>query len=201
MNPRLRQLTMRAGAAALVMGSLSCGKVVREGRSPVLLVMDSLSGAAGQSGVFAIPLLSDVLTNGGIFDDAGKATLHILLKDQGPTGAGTSPSSVNTVILNRYHVDFVRSDGRNVQGVDVPYSFDGGVTAMISSAPSDVPFELVRHQAKEESPLINMAGGGGRIFISTIANVTFYGKDIVGNDVQVTGAISVNFADFADPKS
>ena len=201
MNPRLQQLTMRAGAAALVMGSLSCGNVVREGRSPVILVMDSLTGAPGTSGAFGVPLLSDVLTNGGIFDDAGKATLHILAKDQGPTGGGTTPSSVNTVVLSRYHVEFTRSDGRNVQGVDVPYAFDGGITATVTSSPISVAFELVRHQAKEESPLISMAGGGGRIFISTIANVTFYGKDIVGNDVQAAGTISVNFADFADPKS
>jgi hypothetical protein len=35
--------------------------------------------------------------------------------------------------------------------------------------------------------------------ISTIADVTFYGKDETGTDVSVTGSISVNFADWADP--
>jgi len=35
--------------------------------------------------------------------------------------------------------------------------------------------------------------------ISTIAHVTFYGKDQNGNEVSVTGSISVNFADWGDP--
>jgi len=41
--------------------------------------------------------------------------------------------------------------------------------------------------------------GGGALIISTIAEVTFYGHDQVGNQVSVTGTISVNFADWADP--
>ena len=44
-----------------------------------------------------------------------------------------------------------------------------------------------------------MAGGGGAIAIMTIADVTFYGRDQAGNDVSVTGSITVNFADWADP--
>ena len=33
-----------------------------------------------------------------------------------------------------------------------------------------------------------------------IAEVTFYGTDQAGNDVTVTGTISVTFADFGDPE-
>jgi hypothetical protein len=40
---------------------------------------------------------------------------------------------------------------------------------------------------------------GGRVIISTIAEVTFYGEDLAGNDIRVVGTMSVNFADFADP--
>jgi len=29
--------------------------------------------------------------------------------------------------------------------------------------------------------------------------VTFYGQDLAGNDIEATGTIQVNFADFADP--
>jgi hypothetical protein len=83
--------------------------------------------------------------------------------------------------------------------VDVPYPFDGGVTVTITNTAVSVPFEIVRDNAKEEAPLKALAGGGGRVFISTIANVTFYGKDQVGNDIQASGTISVNFGDFADP--
>jgi hypothetical protein len=63
-----------------------------------------------------------------------------------------------------------------------------------------VPFEMVRHQAKLEAPLRAMANLGGRIVISTIAEVTFYGTDLAGNDVQGTGRMSVSFGDYPDPE-
>jgi hypothetical protein len=62
-----------------------------------------------------------------------------------------------------------------------------------------VPFEIVRHQAKLEPPLRSLAGFGGRLFISTLADVTFYGQDLAGNEIQVTGTMNVSFADYADP--
>jgi hypothetical protein len=38
------------------------------------------------------------------------------------------------------------------------------------------------------------------VIISTIARVTFYGRDQTGREVTVTGPqISVNFGNFADP--
>ena len=45
-----------------------------------------------------------------------------------------------------------------------------------------------------------LRGLGGSVLISTIANVTFYGHDQTGIPVSVTGSISVNFADWADPE-
>jgi len=35
-------------------------------------------------------------------------------------------------------------------------------------------------------------------FISTIAEITFYGHDQNGNEVSVTGRMDVQFGDFAD---
>ena len=58
---------------------------------------------------------------------------------------------------------------------------------------------MVRHQAKLEQPLRSLAGFGGRIFISTIAEITFYGSDLAGNDMQATGTISVSFGDLRRP--
>ena len=92
---------------------------------------------------------------------------------------------------------------KNTQGVDVPYAFDGGVTFTVANAqtPSVATFSIVRAQAKLESPLLNLAGQGGALLISAIAEVTFFGRDQTGNDVSVTGTISINFADWADPTS
>jgi hypothetical protein len=58
----------------------------------------------------------------------------------------------------------------------------------------------VRIQAKEEPPLRNMAFNGGAQIISTVAEITFYGKDQSGNDVVATGTMSVSFGDFGDPQ-
>ena len=55
---------------------------------------------------------------------------------------------------------------------------------------------LVRAQAKLEKPLVTLVGiRGGALIISTIADVTFFGKDQTGRDATVTGSISVNFAE------
>jgi hypothetical protein len=61
-------------------------------------------------------------------------------------------------------------------------------------------FDLVRHQAKREPPLSNMRAGGAANVLSTIAEVTFFGRDQAGNEVVVVGTIGVNFADFGDPQ-
>ena len=61
---------------------------------------------------------------------------------------------------------------------------------------------LVRVQAKLEAPLTGAdAARRRRRSISTLADVTFYGRDQAGREVSVTGTIGVNFADWADPKT
>jgi hypothetical protein len=63
-------------------------------------------------------------------------------------------------------------------------------------------FELVRHVAKAESPLVQLANSAVRTtIITTIADVTFYGQDLVGNEIQATGSIQVDFGNFADSSS
>jgi hypothetical protein len=212
MNARIRQLIAGVAAPAILLGSASCGNVARTGRSPSFLVIDALTAQSGaKPGTFSGFLNSDVVTlvkvvvNGvesqvpTIYNDSGKVTLRFVLKDAGNPGAQTSPSNINAVTVDRYRVQFVRSDGLARPGIDVPYAFDGAVTATIGTGPSEVGFEIVRHQAKEEAPLKALASGGGAKNISTIAEITFYGHDLAGNEMSVTGKISVDFADFGDP--
>ena len=90
-----------------------------------------------------------------------------------------------------------RADGRNTPGVDVPYAFDGAATGTVPlTGTMTLGFQMVRNQAKQEPPLVQLATNG--LFISTIADVTFYGRDQVGNDVSVTGSMEVDFANFGD---
>jgi len=213
MNWRIRHVAAALAAVVSLMASASCGDVVRQGRSPSFLVIDSLTAASGaKPGTFGQTLESDVVTNvtetvGGqqvkvptVYEDLGEMQLRILLKDQGTPGAPATPSNINSITVNRYRVVYRRADGRNTPGVDVPYPFDGAVTATISNTPFQISFILVRIQAKLEAPLKALAGIGGQVAISTIADVTLYGQDLAGNEVDCTGSISVNFADWGDPQ-
>ena len=100
--------------------------------------------------------------------------------------------------ISRYHVAYRRSDGRNAPGVDVPFPFDGAGTVTVTDKDASMGFVLVRIQAKLESPLKNLRQGGGATAISTIADITFYGRDQVGNTISATGSIQVDFGNFAD---
>jgi hypothetical protein len=213
MNGRLQyRLAAALGLTAILLGSASCGDMVRQGKSPSFLVINTLSGASGaKPAEFSGTLASDVITMvkktvGGVeqlvptvFEDLGRADMRIMLKDPGSPGAAASASTLNAITVNRYHVAFRRADGRNVQGVDVPYAFDGAITVTVTDSVTSANFTIVRFQAKEEAPLKALAGGGGRVGIATIADVTFYGRDQTGNEVSQTGSITVNFADWGDP--
>jgi hypothetical protein len=185
-----------AAAAALATGA--CSDKVLQGKGSSYLVIDQLAAASGAKlETFSTVLQSDVQTKGGVLEDLGRVTLHIAMKDATVT-TGTEPSANNMITVNRYHIDFVRSDGRNTQGVDVPYSVDGAVTGTVTTSQTDLVFAIVPVQRKLEAPLLALRNLGGAVAIMTIANVTFYGYDQAGNAVAVTGSISVNFADWAD---
>ena len=87
-----------------------------------------------------------------IFNDLGQVTLTLAMKDD----ADRSPTTNNFITITRYRVRYIRADGRNTPGVDVPYGFDGAFTATVSG-PTTVGFELVRHIAKQEAPLEALA--------------------------------------------
>jgi hypothetical protein len=190
----------------------SCGDVVRDGKSPSFLVIDSLQGSrgGGTSATFGNPLLSDVLTSKtspapcsvpapctSVFNDNGQVVLRIVPKDIGTTVAAATPSTNNEVTITRYHVNYRRTDGRNTPGVDVPYPWDGAATGTVQIGGSlTLPFLLVRHDAKLEAPLADLANN--ITIIDTITEVTFYGQDRVGNAVSATGTIQIEFANFGD---
>ena len=195
----------------LIATTVSCGDVARLGRAPVYLVVDKLEASPGgrNSGTFGGTLFSDVITIvttpapcsetnpcATIFADNGRVTLRVVPKDVGTPTAPTLPTSNNDVTINRYRVAFKRADGRNAPGVDVPYAFDGAVTGTIQAGGTTFGFELVRHVAKEESPLVQLKTSA--TIIATIAEITFYGQDRVGNDISVTGNMLIEFGNFGD---
>jgi hypothetical protein len=197
--------------AALAAVTVSCGSAVRTGRGASFLVIDSLQGIRGATtlGTPTSTLISDVITNVStpapcsttnpcptVFGDPGQVSMHIVMKDSGSANP-TLASPINSITITRYRVAYIRADGRNTPGVDVPYGFDGAVTATVTDSPATFGFSLVRLQAKEEAPLVLLRNGLS--FVTQLANVTFYGKDQAGNEVSVTGTIEINFGNFGDP--
>jgi hypothetical protein len=177
---------------ALASVSASCGEFTRQGTAPVIVVVDRLSVEDDQG-----TLHSDVLTEGSVVNDMAEVRLRLILKDPGDSGAAASPTPLNSVTITRYHVEYRRTDGRNVQGVDVPFAFDSGLTFTISAGQSQsAVFQIVRNTAKAEAPLKALANNGE--ILSTIAYVTFYGHDQAGNDVSANASIGIDFANFAD---
>jgi hypothetical protein len=203
----MRRTLQYVAIASAVLASVSCGDVVRESRAPVVLVVNTLEAApSGGHGAntFTGTLLSDVVVLSTaapcsatapcatVFNDLGRVVLGIA-----PKNITVTPTSNNQVTISRYHVDFIRADGHNIAGVDVPYGFDGAVTGTVpESGTLTLSFELVRHTAKEESPLAQLASNPA--IIHAIARITFYGQDLVGNAISVTGSMNVDFGNFGD---
>ncbi|HXH24964.1 MAG TPA: hypothetical protein VNI78_06925 [Vicinamibacterales bacterium] len=210
----LRRMAWAAALAAAT-AAAGCGELATAGRSPVQLVINALEAAPGgtSSPTFGTMLLSDVTTLRRspapcsdaspcptVFNDVGRVTLSLVLKDPGVPGVTLqNPTAVNQVTITRYRVEYRRADGRNTPGVDVPYDFDSAITITVPATGTvQAGFELVRHSAKQEAPLRALAVSGS--IISTITRVTFFGRDQAGHDVSASGTIGINFGDFADPE-
>ena len=192
---------VRIAILTLAAASASCGSAVREGTGTSFLVIGNLEGASGaEPDDFGGLLQSDVImvvdSHPTVFSDNGRVTLRLALKDPGPAGSPLEPTQNQAITVNRYHVRFIRSDGRNTPGVDVPYGFDGAFTVTVTKE-SQATFVLVRHVAKSEAPLGSLANNF--TVISTVAEITFYGRDLTGHEVSVTGHLTVDFGNFADP--
>src|SRR5215467_1918627 len=177
-------------AAAVAVSATSCGDVVRSSRASSILVVNSLTATRGSAntGTPTPTLVSDVLTmvtSGGvcsttnpcptIFGDTGTLTLSQSAKD-----ISIPLTSNNQITITRIHVSYRRTDGRNQEGVDVPFGFDTAATVTVPiNGTAVTSFVLVRNQAKSEPPLVQLVNNGQ--LISAIADVTAFGNDIVGN--------------------
>lgn len=189
----------------LAVTAASCGDLTRQGTASSYLIIDRLEAASGaEPGEFGGSLASDVITvtdqdTGAttIFQDLGSVTFSLGLKDPGGSGGANEPTPNNFITINRYRVRYIRADGRNTPGVDVPYGFDGAMTLTVAGGGVSGSFSLVRAQAKAEAPLAAL--GNNFLIISTIAEVTFYGRDQTGREVEITGRIGVDFGNWGDP--
>jgi hypothetical protein len=194
-----------ASIVCLTAMTAACGNLAGQDRSSVIVVIDALEAASGaeDGAPFTGTLQSDVVTvvnnASTVFSDSGRVTMRVIGKDPTDTLGAT-----NSVTITRYLVTFRRSDGRNTPGVDVPFPFDSAVTFTVTpgSTSTTGSFELIRHTAKLEPPLLGLRDQNNNInwtIISTLADVTFFGHDQSGRNVSASGRIGIQFGDFADP--
>ncbi|MBD3414454.1 MAG: hypothetical protein GF421_08500 [Candidatus Aminicenantes bacterium] len=108
-------------------------------------------------------------------------------------------SQYNNVVLDRYVVTYTRTDGNNVEGVDVPYSFEGALSTEIPvGSEQSISIVIVRAAAKLEPPLIDLRDGTGDVVLTVNAKIDFYGHDLANRSVQATGNITIYFANYVN---
>lgn len=189
-----------AGLIIVAVMLAGCNKLENDSTSGTMLQIVSLTGndltgAAGSTTVF-----SDVETNGSIFNDSAVADIRAMPLD--PALSATDLTSYYDVNIDQIDVAFKRTDGRNQEGVDVPYHFTQPMGALVPiTKDTKIPFILIRHDAKLEPPLLalNLPQNQAKI-LQLVAVVTIHGKDMGGHRVApITGYISVQCANFADP--
>jgi len=193
---------LRAAAAlALLFGAVACNPVENESQSASRLILDSLTGidVLGNAANF---LNSDVVlmdTDTGSLSwrsDIATATFSVIPYDPEPI-LGTSP--YYDVQITRYTVTFVRNDGRNIPGRDVPYSFEGQLSLKITvNETGSVSFVIVREVAKQEMPLLGLYSANIGDVLNMTAVIEFFGQDLAGRMVKATGYLPVYFANYAD---
>jgi hypothetical protein len=177
----------------------ACNPLEDDSKSSSFIIIESIAGkdVSGKASSF---LQSDVvLADSIVVADVATVTLHSSLLDPAPL---LKPSQYNDIILDRYIVSYSRVDGKNRQGVDVPYSFEGSLTQILKIGTSvTFSFVVVREVAKLEPPLIDLVQNRAEGVIEATAKIEFYGHDIVENKVMATGYLTIFFANYADSET
>lgn len=190
----IRSNVAQVGLLLAAVGLSGCSaSYTTDNSSPVIFTIALVNGGS--------PLASDVLTDGTVVADAVDVSIGVRFKNP---NIETVPSIPNAVRVERYEVKYRRSDGRGVEGQDVPYAISGNVTSIFDVKTSGVDplrVEVVRAQAKLEPPLRNLRGAtantlGGALVVTMFADITVYGKTISGIPVQSTGTLQIDFADY-----
>jgi hypothetical protein len=190
--PALTLVTL--GGLALTSCNLN-PNYANNGNSPILLLITGINGGA--------QLDSDVVSGEG-----GTPPLSFVCPDIVGIRVENKLKNPNLttidfrgdIVINRYEVHYFRSDGRGVQGVDVPYSISGNIaTEVISGAAVTIPIEVVRRQAKLEPPLIILAAGNsGAPVLTVFAEITLHAVTTIGQTMTATGRMQIDFSDFGD---
>jgi hypothetical protein len=184
--------------AALLLAS--CVAKENDSTSESFLAINSLTGNDMDGAPGSTTVFSDVLTNSSIINDNGVAEVTTLTYNPVEDSIEHDITFYSNVIVDQIDVEFKRTDGRNVEGVDVPFRFTQPMNWLVAvDATEQIPFVLIRHMAKLEAPLFALRTASQGFVLQLVAKVTLHGKDLGGHRVApVSGYISVWCANFAD---
>jgi len=191
---------LRGGALVAALSFIGgCSAGTTGDTTNTIVTVDSVQGISGLAAQAGDELFSDVCDNQGatppnctVANDSVQVNLTARPKEQ-----LRASGQLNDVVFDRYRVTYVRADGRNLPGVDVPYSFDGATNFTVPlNGNSSKSFSVVRQQEKLQPPLANLRFGGGAIVFSAIAQIDLYGRDVAGRPIAVRAVLNVTFGDF-----
>lgn len=195
---RMKWILMAIFLTVILFNFPACNKLENLSESGSALVVALISGTDLEGNAGSTTIFSDVLTSSGsIINDTAEATLNAVILDP----AQTSGTFYQDIIVDQVDVEYTRSDIPNAQqGVDVPFSFSQNVYVRVAIGETvEMPFILVQHVAKLDSPLVELINYSQEIVLKMEAKCTFHGKDVAGNRIApVVGRVSVWFANFAD---
>ena len=180
--------------------SISCNPLSDDTRSASMLIVENIMGTDMEENEVNF-LQSDVIFQepdevGTIIADSAVVSFRGQLLDPASL---TGPSHYNDITVTRYVVSYIRADGRNTEGVDVPYSFEGNMSVVVAmDSTESATFVIVREVAKLEPPLIGLQEWRDAGVINCTAKVDFYGQDQVGNTIKATGYLTIYFANYAN---
>ena len=192
----LKRFTTRAAllTAAMTMAGCAANYSTANASTVLLIIADINAGTA---------LKSDVLKGGAVFNDPVIMRLAVRFKN---VNIGTTPQIPSAVIIERYEIAYRRSDGRGVEGQDVPFKISGNLTLGVDvteSSLTPLTVDFVRAQAKLEPALRTLRGAatntlGGALVVTMIADITLHGRTISGQPVTAKGSLQIDFADYGD---
>jgi hypothetical protein len=177
----------------------ACNSIEKDSTSSSFMVVESILGV-DESGAEANYLASDVVDTSTstptVYADPAAVTLRAAMYTP---ASNVDPTQYNDLILDRYVVSYSRTDGKSVQGVDVPFSFEASLTKYLTVGESStVSIVVVREVAKLEAPLYDLRDKRAEGVIEMTATIDFYGHDLTNHTVHSTGYLSIRFANFAD---
>jgi hypothetical protein len=182
-----------AASLALALAVLGCASdYVTENDASVFMRITSINAGA--------VLDSDIrFGEGSSFVCEDEVDVAVAVRNKNPNAP--VPSVPNAVFLQSYEVRYFRTDGRGVEGIDVPYRITGNLTQVVDVANDGsvvVPIEVVRRQAKLEPPLSTIFQTA---VLTSMAEVTIYGETPVGKRVSASARFQIDFADFGDTET